>query len=773
MRTHRFAAVVAATGLILLAANADADPVKCKRTIAKESAKHRAAVTKILQKCKEAVIAKTGGSPGTLCPDGAGAQKIADAGSKMKAKIAGACGGANRTCENPGDDDPLASINWGFPNCMGFKGQCDSIALTDCSDIGDCLECIGNAVVELAIDDVIYDQFEDANFFPANASDPAQAINKCQVAIGKNAAKFLTAKEKILNKCWDAKLSGKPGFADGDPCPDTDPSVPNKSVAAIVKAEQKKVAGICKACGAGGDADKNGDCDSPGTAFALDDIIETLPDGCPDVQVPPNAVHPGGLDCSAITVTDLQSYVDCIDCVLEFEADCATSAGVGDNDPGAGIDYPFECNMAGPTPTPSPTPGPCGNGMVDMGEECDPTVFNSCPANAPCAPAGTPDECTCPTGTFSLAATAGADLDTGWTGISHDQAALVGHLFDAQTYGCTSGGPDTECSFVAEYAVPFFGPPLPLSAGAVPVCVVNEIVGDANGTLDLATGELHYDYDLISRVHTGITSDQPCPTCVGDTVVDDDVLDGTCNGGANNNGMCDADAVSPVPAFGATSFNCSPVAGANIGNLSISFVDANTGTQSASLSAASPNCRAFGFTTQKCFCDTCAAPGSIPCFTNADCPGGVACGGLRCSGGGNAGNACTAASDCPGGSCTTQPGGTATAPNACNDGICSPGGGPDDGVCMAGPTDPLCAIEQFRGCMADSDCPLMGDSCTTKTRECFGSTVSKTGTAGIPNGAYAGLFCIPPTTAAAVNQTAGLSGLGALRLPYTLTVNVP
>ena len=76
------------------------------------------------------------------------------------------------------------------------------------------IERIGNAAVEQAIDDLIYDLFEPSHFFPNNASEPGKMLNKCQVAIGKNAAKFLTAKEKILNKCWDAKLSGKAGFAD-------------------------------------------------------------------------------------------------------------------------------------------------------------------------------------------------------------------------------------------------------------------------------------------------------------------------------------------------------------------------------------------------------------------------------------------------------------------------------------------------------------------------------------------------------------------------------
>ena len=55
----------------------------------------------------------------------------------------------------------------------------------------------------------------------------------------------------------------------------------------------------------------------------------------------------------------------------------------------------------------------------------------------------------------------------------------------------------------ARYATPFFGAPLPLSSGGVPICVVNEVLGITNGTLDLVTGDLVYDYSLISHVYIG------------------------------------------------------------------------------------------------------------------------------------------------------------------------------------------------------------------------------------------------------------------------------
>jgi hypothetical protein len=134
-------------------------------------------------------------------------------------------------------------------------------------------------------------------------------------------------------------------------CPDTDPKAgsgqpppsptDNKTVDKIKRAAQKKTAGICQACGAGGDGDRDGVCDTP-PGLALAEFVQT-PFTCPAVRVPPTAVHPTGVDCGAIAVTDLQSYIDCIDCVIEFEADCGTDAGVGDFTPSQGIEYPFQC----------------------------------------------------------------------------------------------------------------------------------------------------------------------------------------------------------------------------------------------------------------------------------------------------------------------------------------------------------------------------------------------------------------------------------------------
>jgi hypothetical protein len=311
---------------------------------------------------------------------------------------------------------------------------------------------------------------------------------------------------------------------------------------------------------------------------------------------------------------------------------------------------------------------------------------------------------------------------------------------------------------------------------------VNEVVGTTNGTFELTTGDLTYDYALNSRVYTGITNEQPCPRCDGDVTVDDDVKDGTCTGGLNAGQPCDADGTSA--SFGRTSFDCFPGAGTNIGNLAITFDDATTGTKTVSTSPANPTCSGVGGGL-KCFCDTCNNANNTPCMTNADCPpsGGFpgVCGGKRCLSGVNVGTACSQDTECPASAC--QRSGQPTKPNACTDDTVVPGDGTicvdsggGAGICPEGPTDNNCAApEQFRGCAIATqliDCPLTG-TCLTSPRPCFLSTVSRTGTPGPTGGAYAGTFCISPTGSASVNNVAGLPGLGALVLPYTLSVSVP
>ncbi len=73
-----------------------------------------------------------------------------------------------------------------------------------------------------------------------------------------------------------------------------------------------------------------------------------------------------------------------------------------------------------PTATPTPPPG-CGNGMIDGSEECDPPDEAACPGQ--CSAFCQCIDCVLPNPmpeVLSFAAKPGIDLDTGWTGHSHD-----------------------------------------------------------------------------------------------------------------------------------------------------------------------------------------------------------------------------------------------------------------------------------------------------------------------------------------------------------------
>ncbi|HEY2386101.1 MAG TPA: hypothetical protein VGK30_04005 [Candidatus Binatia bacterium] len=820
-RFARLAGIAAAlVASLALAVPAHADPLKCQQEITKDTSKYVQARTKALQKCHEAIV--KGKIPPQDCllePTAAG--KIVKADSKLRAGVNKKCGGADKTCSTAGDNDSLASIGWPS-TCPSFEGSCNN-AITTCGDINDCLICVGNAAVDQSIS-LSYDDLVP--------STPGSDANKCQVAIGKNAAKFLSAKSKALSKCEGGVLKGTVT----GPCPDA-----LKAVPAINKAESKKIAGICKACGGADKICGNGDDQTVGAiGFATT---------CPNVTIP------GGFSCKG-AVNSLQNLVDCVDCVNEFKADCLDPLSIPSQ-----RTYPAEC-VTNPNPPP-----------------CDSTPQNTA---TPC-PTATPG-IVCPTLVRTDANGPGVDLDTGWTGQSHDGHAPSNNRLtlaisacsnpDASTCGvCNTSGPlpnaggaslnthrcvldtrfactsdpdctglhcsggtnsgaactvNSQCPIGSCAAGPggtcsfFFGGPLPLSAGGVSVCVSNQMTTPITGTVDVEGGTTESNINLLSRVFIGPTLDHPCPNCI-EELGHPGVCDSGPHGGENCIVMGHSDE------FGDVSFDCPPLGGANVGNLPIPL-DYTTGVQTRTLSAANPNCRAPGTTSDRCFCDTCNNAAASPCATNADCVlvGATICGGRRCVGGTNVGAACVAASECPGGGCVIP--GTQTAPNQCDDLICSPtstcvggcnaflnctgafgcvGGANDgalctvasecpggscdeqcpggscvtgnEGVCAAGPLEKFCNLQRFRGCGTDADCPAPGDTCAfEKFRDCFldngaiGGSVTVSGVpypscGGVGTGTVGALFCVPPTSSSSINNVSGLPGLGRVSLPYTAT----
>src|SRR6185369_11783924 len=87
--------------------SAAADPLTCKRAIAKASAKFSQAKMKALQKCNDHVV--NNASPGP-CPDAQATESINKAESKLRASVNSKCGGSDKSCGTGADDDSLASI---------------------------------------------------------------------------------------------------------------------------------------------------------------------------------------------------------------------------------------------------------------------------------------------------------------------------------------------------------------------------------------------------------------------------------------------------------------------------------------------------------------------------------------------------------------------------------------------------------------------------------------------------------------------------------------
>ncbi|TMA71597.1 MAG: hypothetical protein E6J72_21430, partial [Deltaproteobacteria bacterium] len=766
---------------------------KCNETINKEYAKYVKTLTNLLEQCNDARVKSGAGdtAPGgdiAACDPGG---KLPAAFSKLESHIVARCDNAGLT---------PAAIGWPS-TCPNFESGSCTNAVTNGNSIADCLDCVARAAI---------DQAMDLYYLDLSAPGGDSALIKCQSAIGKETSKFLVAKQKALGKC---RKNIDRGTATA-PCP-----VPGDAKAgpAIQKAESKKVAKICGACG-GGSVD-GVTCVSQ----TYDPSQIGFAGTCPDVTVPN-----GGPGCAA-PVNTLNDLVKCVDCVTEFKVDCADALSRPDQSA-----YPSECGGGGgggPTPTPTggggptatrtltptptttpsgpaqtqtPTPiatltpipgGSCGDGTWNVGEECDPAggATTSCQAVANTSAAFTcSGTCTCACPSFveftGNSGTIGV-LDSGWTGQGHDATVVNDGTVTVGVTSCAGGssrpcgvctllGPvlnldadageihnqrcsgntrtkcttNADCSGAGGTCEYYFGSNLPLVAGAVATCVSNQINGMISGTADVESGTAATTANLISRVYTG-PNPNPCPKCIGDGPANDGIRAGTCDTGPNMGLTCDVNGTSPNLFWGSTSLDCPPIPGAQVASLPINLSN-STGTRTVTLTSASPNCRAPGFTTNKCFCDTCDNLAATPCMTNADCVavGATVCGGRRCIGGTNNGTACsltcagganvglpcTTAAQCPGSSCTSNsqcPGGAcnvpgaATAFNQCTDTVCSPtntclGGANqngncsvasecpggsciagNEGTCSGGPFDQFCGPNAtFQGCASDPDC---------------------------------------------------------------------
>jgi len=188
---------------------------------------------------------------------------------------------------------------------------------------------------------------------------------------------------------------------------------------------------------------------------------------------------------------------------------------------------------------PNPTPCTIGTTTTSTTSTTLPGVGPECSGPNP---QGGPDQ-------LNLFVTAGSDLDNGWTGVSHDFPVPVGTTVrfclsncDETTDSVCDGVGSTDVGGTPSLNGPTFGPPLPLVAGGIPVCVVNKYAESTiTGTVNIQTGEINGSIHLNSEVWT-TPQQNVCPKCSGQSVG----AAGTCTFGPKKGQACVTEGVVTV-----------------------------------------------------------------------------------------------------------------------------------------------------------------------------------------------------------------------------------
>jgi len=427
----------------------------------------------------------------------------------------------------------------------------------------------------------------------------------------------------------------------------------------------------------------------------------------------------------------------------------------------------------------------CGNGTLDAGEECDGAATGpcagTCQSDCTCSPvcgddaaeagelcdgaddARCPgqcsDVCTCPgSGTLELVLESGSELHAGWTGTVHGLrfqrgGRIAGELANCDGQGDTlcdffgnvgsfcSADPsractnDSQCSGAGQCVLQHFGPPLPLSVGGVPACVLTRFSTDAVGTHDLQSGATTVSFGLNAIAHLALGGSDPCPICdcgAADPQACEIGAAGTCGGAGGR--ACTVQGTGP---FGPTSLDCPPT-GANVtgSGLELAFDTVTTGTIAF---PSSQPCDAAAFQDLGCWCDGQTQPNQCA---------------AACDGGANDAGACGSDAECPGGSCVP---------------LCRQASGATVGECIAGPVVQSCAGAPQVGCTGNGDCPAGAGPCVTRNQSCFADPLLLEGEAGTASNRLVASACVP-SGSGAMNQVAGLPGPTALVLPTAVTL---
>jgi len=316
----------------------------------------------------------------------------------------------------------------------------------------------------------------------------------------------------------------------------------------------------------------------------------------------------------------------------------------------------------------------------------------------------------------------------------------------------------------------FFGPPLPLNAGGTPTCVTTFFADDITGTADAKTGEGDIAANLRSRVHLGISIDQPCPRCgalgqqpalaIGDTF--------TCESGPQDGQPCTVEAISSV--WGGLSSDCPPAATANVSGqgLVINFSKVTTGTvtKDAVLPCADfPSLHPsgggavclddFSACSSNADCTRCVGDPATHCTSDADCGGNgpcaeapsqpIACG-IYCHCGfcnGDPDKPCFADDECAAGeTCSATAGPSQSNANSCKNFVCGLTEPEScctaaDGAACTNPTGTQseCSILTYITCSTNADCPAGAGVCNIFPTPCFENQITREGVPS-PLGSY-------------------------------------
>ena len=246
--------------------------VKCGKAIQKSGAKLAGARLKHLQKCVGAVLKCVQTKPddqACLTKSTATCTKELGALTKDRTKATATIGKA--CAPLAGDDDALFTSAG-----LGFGAESDVCeahgvpSLTTLDDVAACVANVQQCEAELALgfempraaellDEAGFDPETVASCLPIASgtlgdgiadTDAAKAVTSCGQAIAKGGAKFLSAKQALVQKCANAVTVCVQQKPDDSGCLDKARAGCAKAVAKIAAAEAKLQAGIVAKCGA-------------------------------------------------------------------------------------------------------------------------------------------------------------------------------------------------------------------------------------------------------------------------------------------------------------------------------------------------------------------------------------------------------------------------------------------------------------------------------------------------------------------------------------------